>query len=73
MNVYKNLKTKAQIEHQFYLQAKKSLPVLAKSMGMDFSYFASNTYSLNSAFNNDADKQKEVRRIKDNLNYYNAM
>ena len=71
-NVYENLKTKAQIEHQFYLQAKKSIPVLAKSMGMDFKYFASNTYAIGGGFPSDPEMQKEVRRIKDNLNYYNA-
>ena len=72
MNVYKNLKNKAQIEHQFYLQAKKSIPVIAKSMGMDFSYFGSDTYTLNSTYSKDPEKQKEVRRVKDSLNYYNA-
>ena len=62
-NVDKNLKTKAQIEHQFYLQAKKSIPVLAKSMGMDFKYFASNTYAVGGGFPSDPEMQKEMRRI----------
>ena len=33
MNVYKNLKTKAQIEHQFYLQAKKITTSTSKING----------------------------------------
>ena len=66
-NVYKNLKTKAQIEHQFYLQAKKSLPELAKSMGMDFKYFASNTYAISVGFPQDPEMKKLWESKKDEL------
>ena len=63
MNVYKNLKRKEQIEHQFYLQSKKSVPVLAKAMGMDYGYFASTTYGLKCKFRDDDKIRFEAQRI----------
>lgn len=72
MNVYKNLKRKEQIEHQFYLQSKKSIPVLAKAMGMDYGYFASTTYGLKCKFRDDDKIRFEAQRIKEHLNYHNA-
>ena len=72
MNIYENLKTKAEIEHQFYIQAKKTIPVLAEALGLDFTYFASNIYGLADKYHKDPKKQDEMRRIKDCLNYYNS-
>ena len=72
MNVYKNLERKAEIEHQFYIQSKKSIPVLAKAMGMDYGYFASTTYGLKCKFKDDEETRSEARRVKENLNYHNG-
>jgi len=45
MNVYEN-KSKREIKHQFYLQAKKTIPILAESLGFDLSYFISTHYEI---------------------------
>ena len=47
MNIYKNHTREKEVAHQFYIQAKKTIPVLAKSLGLDVSYFISTNYDMN--------------------------
>lgn len=69
MNVYEN-KSKREIKHQFYLQAKKTIPILAESLGFDLSYFLSTHYEIKSKSSLVCpEKRKYVEKLKGATDY----
>lgn len=69
MNIYKNHTREKEVAHQFYIQAKKTIPVLSKSLGLDVSYFISTNYDMNGNKLYSREKKKQINFIKQSICY----
>lgn len=70
MNIYKNLSRKDDIRYMFYKQSKETVKTIAESLGMDMSYFVSDTYELKRKSKlYSKEKAQEIAKVKDYIDY----
>lgn len=70
MNIYKNLSRKDDIRYMFYKQSKETIKTIAESLGMDMSYFVSDTYELKRKSKlYSKEKAQEIAKVKDYIDY----